>query len=334
MYWYPPSQPRGTTFGFSFDDVLKTIASPFDDAVATALNLVSAVPGGDWVRGASRDVARFLISSPGVGIPLVGAISAGLASGLVTGASGQAYEALAPVVGPQAASVAFALPGVVAGDSFSTAWSQEMAKRLRDLAARYGAEVSAEAASQLRSLGLDSGLKDLITPDAVKAFKDANPQAALTTAEALDKMGLGPEAISKLNGGIPPPDVVALAENYLLHEVAYDVNSFSVDTRKREISAAETQRLGYLAGMNLHLPQVTHIEPFRTPAFNTPGFQVRLTPGAIDPPLHFTKTKVAGARVGAAVSTGRELGTVLLMVAPAALALLLLKLPTKKRNRS
>jgi hypothetical protein len=91
------------------------------DAVPGARDVLDAV--GDAVTGPVRDFANT-------------AVGRAMLSALATTVTG----GLAPVLGPQLATVAFALPGLAAGQDFVSAWTQEFGSRVEQTAAIIGAE--------------------------------------------------------------------------------------------------------------------------------------------------------------------------------------------------
>lgn len=111
--------------------------NPIDDASAVVgaaaditTSAIDTIPGGQDVRlavdsavtGPVRDFAN-----TAVGRTMLSALASTVTGGL------------APVLGPQLATIAFALPGMAAGDDFVTAWTQEFGKRVEQTAAIVGA---------------------------------------------------------------------------------------------------------------------------------------------------------------------------------------------------
>jgi uncharacterized membrane protein YgcG len=115
---YPPPgyflvNGENSLAGGFFDDPLgsvKKVASDIGDAVHT-------LPGVDWAGDQLKDFAR-----SDVGQTFTRAMAS------------TAFIALAPIAGPQLASIAFALPGVMKGDDFTQAYTSELLYRVKTTA--------------------------------------------------------------------------------------------------------------------------------------------------------------------------------------------------------
>lgn len=171
-------------------------AVPGARAVADAVDSVTAGPVRDFARTA---VGRTLLTA--------------LASSLTGG--------LAPMLGPQLATVAFALPGLAQGDDFVTAWTQEFAKRVEDTAEILGADGAAALfAAQFETLAAylaDNGI-DLsatgLTIENVKRLAKAAGISEYVAAKAIaGAVGLPIEALNYIfdipNGRAYPAPSVA-----------------------------------------------------------------------------------------------------------------------------
>jgi hypothetical protein len=105
----------GNIFEDAWDTVTDPITSAWDAAKSTVPGLQEISDAIDAaVSGPVRDFARG---------PIGRVMFSALASSLTGG--------LAPILGPQLATVAFALPGLAKGDDFVTAWTQEFAERAK-----------------------------------------------------------------------------------------------------------------------------------------------------------------------------------------------------------
>ncbi len=107
------------------DEAGDAISSGWDAVVDTVPGAREVVDVVDSVLvGPVRDFAQ-----SGVGRAMLTALATSVTGGL------------APVLGPQLATVAFAIPGVAAGDDFITAWTQEFGSRVKQTAEIMGADV-------------------------------------------------------------------------------------------------------------------------------------------------------------------------------------------------
>lgn len=130
-----PGWPRARV-GSVFEDVWDTVTSPVEDAWKA---MKDNVPGFQEVAdavdavvdGPVRDFAR----------TAVGQTVLSIAASSLTGG-------LAPVLGPQLCTVAFALPGMAAGEPFAQAWTQEFCKRVEQTAAILGSEYAGKIAGE------------------------------------------------------------------------------------------------------------------------------------------------------------------------------------------
>jgi hypothetical protein len=119
----------GNIFEDAWDTVTDPITSAWDAAKSTVPGLQEISDAIDAaVSGPVRDFARG---------PIGRVMFSALASSLTGG--------LAPILGPQLATVAFALPGLAKGDDFVTAWTQEFAERAKTVAAQLGSEEAGDA---------------------------------------------------------------------------------------------------------------------------------------------------------------------------------------------
>lgn len=111
-----------------FDD----IGDAFDSVKDAVSDAASSVPGSEWLGDNVKD---FL--NTGVGKTVAKALATNLTGGL------------APILGPQLATVAFATPGILRGDRFDKAWIDEFADRAEKLAQYAGPAAAEQFASML-----------------------------------------------------------------------------------------------------------------------------------------------------------------------------------------
>lgn len=287
-YAYHPALGEQPVFGFFLTDWI-------EGAGDVLSSVADRIPGGSWIRGNVNDAVKKLAGSKD-GQFVLTVISTALVSG--------GFTALAPVVGPQAASAAFAIPGVIAGDSFSQAWVDGFTFRLAKLADTYGAQASQGLSDQTNAAS--KKLEELgISPDALARLKTAAGTG--DAAQALAWANMTPEQLAARFGG--RVDAWAAAMNGRTHEDAYPLDDYDLRT-----GASPDPRLGYLGGMNVEAPP--H-----------------------DGPLHSIRSLrqddgPVGVTVGLAPATQktlRDLKLVGALLAPTILTILILKLPKKAR---
>ena len=94
--------------------------------------------GADWISDA-------------VGGPLKDLASNEWGVYLIRAVAGSFSAALAPILGPQLASVAWALPGLLKGERFDKAWLEEFSFRVQGVAEWLGVEYGKQLIEQLHS---------------------------------------------------------------------------------------------------------------------------------------------------------------------------------------
>lgn len=110
--------------------VISAVENDVSNAVDSVVNVLHVIPGVDWAGEQLKDFASTSFGQWFLRI---------LAGSVV-------YTGLAPYLGPQLASVGFALPGVAKGDKFASAWTQEEIWRVSE-AAKYFAGNAAKTLS-------------------------------------------------------------------------------------------------------------------------------------------------------------------------------------------
>lgn len=128
---------HGTWVGIDLNpiDIVSDVASSAEDAWNTA---VDAVPGARAVADAVDSVVTGPVrdfAHTAIGQTMFTALASSLTGGL------------APLLGPQLATVAFALPGLAKGEDFVTSWTQEFASRVKQTAAILGDQAAADLAN-------------------------------------------------------------------------------------------------------------------------------------------------------------------------------------------
>lgn len=142
--------------GFDFDDInpVKIVSSAVEGAADIATSVIDRIPGGSDLRGAVKDFAN-----TNAGKTFFRSLATVWGAGLT------------PIFGAPLASVAFAVPGLAAGDSnFLDAWMKEFKWRV-------------EKTSEL--LGGDYGKKvgDAITSGLDRVYHEKQAQAAQIAAK-------------------------------------------------------------------------------------------------------------------------------------------------------
>lgn len=107
--------------GWFGEDIADTVEDAVDTVTDTAGDIISVIPGGDPLLGAMHDLVTGPLrdfAKTGVGAVVLKAIASSF-----TGAT-------AWTLGPQLASIFWATPGILRGDSFEEAWISEFKDRV------------------------------------------------------------------------------------------------------------------------------------------------------------------------------------------------------------
>lgn len=135
--------------GNIFEDAWGLVSGAASDVWEGAGDAVRALPGGDALLDASRDFA-----STSIGITVLRAFSTTL------------YYSIAWPLGPQLASVAFAVPGLFRGDDFFQSWLSETKHRAETTAEILGPGIvdtfSAQLSDTLQKLANEYGVEELV----------------------------------------------------------------------------------------------------------------------------------------------------------------------------
>lgn len=127
--------------GWFGEDIVDTVADAVDTVTDTAGDIISVIPGGDPLLGVMHDLVTGPLrdfANTGVGAVVLKAIASSF-----TGAT-------AWTIGPQLASIFWATPGMLRGDSFEEAWISEFKDRVEQTAEIVG--VPDEIAGQFGEL--------------------------------------------------------------------------------------------------------------------------------------------------------------------------------------
>lgn len=219
-YPYPPDR-----IGFP---IISEVGDLVSDAGDAGLVILRALPAGDWVEKTTRSGFDWIgkAAKTKAGFFVLQLITNQFY--LPLSQAGFVINGQLLTVGPQLASVVFAIPGVVAGKDFVEAYTTELAARIVALIEILGSKAAGEAAKegldqakvltdQIRQLEQNSELKFLFDQ-----FKSdiAKRGVQLTKAE-LQKAGLSPEQIA-LKFRVRA-DAAAAAANAYLQQMVYRI---------------------------------------------------------------------------------------------------------------
>lgn len=218
------SAPR-VAFGGLFDDFVSVVEAPFKTAAGAVGDVLRVVPGGTWIQGAFDSGKTWIgdMARTPWGFTALTLIAGQLEIGIGGAAAGGGASPIVGAIGPQIASVAWGLPGVLKGDCFSSAYVAEFGHRLKQLADYFGgsAGLGDSVAAEVTQLVNDSAFFDFLT--------EAKQQAAalgvnVDTKAILRKAGADPNSLAKKFN--VRADSAANASNLVLCEQIYDTSSF------------------------------------------------------------------------------------------------------------
>jgi hypothetical protein len=92
--------------------------------------------GASWLKDAIDGPLKALVENP-FGELILRAIATSLTGGL------------APILGPQLATIAWAIPGVVKGEPVDRAWFEEFSRRVDEVARLFGAELGKKMVAEM-----------------------------------------------------------------------------------------------------------------------------------------------------------------------------------------
>lgn len=200
-------------------------------------DIINFVPGGNAVRDAVASVAGEI--GDRAKTPLGSAILSVMASSLFVPLSQAKIPFSASgmqTVGPQIASVVFALPGVVAGDPFVESYTRELGTRVKEtiriLSGRLGQQVAENVASeftaQVQVLLNDPQFRSALVT-AKSAIGDVSESKIFTR---LVQLGITPSTIAKTFR--VRPDAAAAAINGFFQKSVFPVNGGNYDLQTGE----------------------------------------------------------------------------------------------------
>lgn len=202
--------------GFEIPIITPAVRGAWD----VVTSVFDRVPGSDWIKDATRNGTTFLadMARDDRGRFLLQAITVTylygpLAGTPLPGAVGQV------VVGPVVASLVWALPGMIAGESFTEAYTKELAEKIQGLAEYFGGKKAGELfANQLKGLIDNPQFKDAMASVRARFGNIAGD----AVKRALIELNLTPEQLAKQFN--VSPDVAAAAINHFFRENVYDIN--------------------------------------------------------------------------------------------------------------
>jgi hypothetical protein len=228
--------PRpGFLVGGFFDDVVSAVEAPFTTAADAVSAIVGVVPGGDWVKGAFDSGKSWIgdMARTSWGFSILTVISGQLEILIGGAAAGGGSAALVGALGPQVASLAWALPGVAKGDcGFSQAYVGEFLRRLKQLKDYFagGSGLGDSLIAQIEQLVDNGAFRELVNSDTVRNLQAqaASVGVNLDAKQALAKAGASPDALAaKFN---TRADATANATNLVLCQQVYDTSNFDLAT--------------------------------------------------------------------------------------------------------
>lgn len=169
--------------GFSIDiDVsspINAIGGAVGGAAKDIVHAIESVPGVDWI---TSDLENFAKSDFGTTV--------------LRALSSTAYIGLAPVLGPQFASIAFAIPGMAKGDSIADSYVNELAYRVKTTAdiltaGQGGAALSAQAKTLMSQV-------DIAGQEVMNQAKALGANLGVPTSidDVLSKAGVNAQSIA------------------------------------------------------------------------------------------------------------------------------------------
>lgn len=182
--------------GFDLSDIGDIIKKPFEEAADLATSIIDRVPGGKMAKGWVTDIVHGPLkdfANTTVGHVV---LSAAVASFTFTPMG----QALMPTVGTQimgAVNVAsIAVPNMLAGDDFMTAWTKEAVDRLVQVAQYFGGKAGEalgkvlgdqlkKCSEKLAAMGVEAARK--LTFQALAKLTDSREDIAAMALDLYDK---------------------------------------------------------------------------------------------------------------------------------------------------
>ena len=198
---------------------MSVFTDAWDWSTTSVQDVINAVPGGTWAQGAVSSVANVLgdAAKTGVGKVLLTALASSLYVPLEN--AGVPFTNGALSVGPQLASVVFALPGVTAGDPFLQAYTQDLGERVQGLIAYFGGQAAGVAFSQAFT---DQAQQLLNNPNFQRVLDQAGGKLGPEVTDGtLRALGIDAASIAKQFN--VRADAAAAAINGWLHRQIYQL---------------------------------------------------------------------------------------------------------------
>lgn len=251
-----PPHPRAARFG--------SILDVFDPVTDVFTSIVTRIPGSSWVQGVFaqggtwiKDLANFSVTEGGTTIP-IGYL-------VLTIASGGAFQGLAPVVGPQVASVVWTVPDLIQGNTtFTQAYAKEFLNRLTALIQYFLKQNggNADAAAAAANQQVTQALTALSTNPAFQSvFQSALAQikqlrdGGLDAQAALAQLHLTPQDIAAKFG--VREDVAAMAIDAAMHEFVYDFSAPQNDPATGKLPVTPLPLSALLVSANAAVKPIT-----------------------------------------------------------------------------
>jgi hypothetical protein len=210
------------------------------DVVNAVGNFAKSVPGASWVGDAFNTVTGPVKDTIGVMArdPLGQIVLVAVTNAMATGLAGVALPvggAAQVTIGPQVASVIWALPGVVQGDSFTDAYAKALTWRVTKAFQILGPVIGQQVAQGIGDEFL-LGAKDLLdNPTTRQALEQAKKTFGDLPEQEIDKrlqaQNLDPGAISAQTGA--REDAAAAAVNAVFRKPVYDLDRYDLQTGKK-----------------------------------------------------------------------------------------------------
>lgn len=208
-------------------NVIEPLSDAYKSFTGAMLPILRSLPGGQAVEDAINQGAawvKVLVDLPGADLVLKAMAM------LTYGPLAQALGGTA-WFGPQIASAVWALPGVVRGQDFLTAWAYEVKDRFERIAAIYGPDIVRDQLKSIvqdgfRFLGREASFRFPNLP-----FEDAVRRLDITPEDFARRFNIG---VVLPNGQVVyRPDIAALILNAKTDQKLYDLESFDLQTGKR-----------------------------------------------------------------------------------------------------
>jgi hypothetical protein len=207
-------------FGEDVADFVSDVGDSLDDAWGGAWGFIddvtNVIPGCEWLKdqvgGVINDMAQ----------TWWGKI-------LITALADSFFGPAAQILGPQLASIVWAIPGVAAGEPFAQSWALSFIDRCKQVGEYFGGQAAQDAMEQVQP-AIDEVLAQVKARlpefDASKTLE----QVGIKPEDFLKNLGITPESIAAKLG--IREDMAADAINKIAGKALYDLSSFDLRTGK------------------------------------------------------------------------------------------------------